>query len=800
MAPVLLRLRAELRSNLRSWLAMSCLVGLAGGLVIAAAAGARRTDTAVSRFATATKTSDVAMPVGSRFGFADLTLDEVKRLPHVASAYLQEGFFYRGRTDKGRTFDGNEVGLAASPDGGGVTQDRPGIVAGRAANPRRIDEAVPEESAARALGLKVGSTFTAKFASSAQGEQILRTQGGGAKFALKGARVTFRVVGISASYSPFSNDNAADTQLSPAFARAYAGRLAEVPAIWVRLRHSKRDLPSFKAAAQRLAGGSRLGFFSLAGILQELQRGIHLQAAALWLLASLGAVAMLLVLGQAIARQALLEADDYPTLRALGMTHRQLFSLTLGRAGVMAAVGAAIAGAIAVGLSPLAPVGANARKVEPHPGVSVDVLIVGGGAVATILLVLAVTAIPAWRAARVGSDASRPWAPTGERRPGLADKAARAGFPPTAVAGVRMALERGSGRTAVPVGATIAGVVLAVAAIVTAISFSASVSHLVRTPRLYGLNWDAEVGDSLSPDLARRGIPLLERDRNIASFSVGTFQELSIDGRVTPVMAMASVRGSIGPSVIDGHLPTRPDELLLATKTMAKLGVGLGDVVTVRARARSARFRVVAKGVLPDNEGAGLRLGRGAMVTFQGLKNLNPAAPRNVFLVRVRSGIAKQTAIASLSKLGTLGVRKPVDIANFNRIDSMPFAIGGLLGTIGVAIMAHTLVSSIRRRRRDLAVLKTLGFERGQISRVVAWQATTIALLAGAIGLPLGIAGGRWAWTIFADELGIVPEPVIPFVAILLVIPVAILVANLIAAVPATIAARTPPALALRSE
>jgi predicted lysophospholipase L1 biosynthesis ABC-type transport system permease subunit len=114
--------------------------------------------------------------------------------------------------------------------------------------------------------------------------------------------------------------------------------------------------------------------------------------------------------------------------------------------------------------------------------------------------------------------------------------------------------------------------------------------------------------------------------------------------------------------------------------------------------------------------------------------------------------------------------------------------------------MGHTLLTSIRRRRRDLAVLKTLGFERGQLSRVVAWQATTIALIAVAIGIPLGIAGARWAWTIFADELGIVPQPVIPFLPILLVVPAAIVVANLIAAVPARLAGRTPVALALRAE
>jgi hypothetical protein len=292
----------------------------------------------------------------------------------------------------------------------------------------------------------------------------------------------------------------------------------------------------------------------------------------------------------------------------------------------------------------------------------------------------------------------------------------------------------------------------------------------------------------------------LKGDRDIASFSAGTFQEASLDGKPTPIMAMERVRGAVAPSAIDGRLPAARDELLLAKKTMDEIGASVGDFVTVRLRGRVARFRVVAKGVIPDNEGAGLRLGRGAMITFRGLERLVPNPPRNVFLLRFRSGVDKQTALRRLSNLGAVGGRKPVDIANFNRVDSMPFAIGGLLGTIGIAVMAHTLLTSIRRRRRDLALLKTLGFERGQISRAVAWQATTIVLVALAIGIPVGIAGGRWAWTIFANDLGIVPEPVFPVLPILLVIPAAIVAANLIAAIPAALAGRTPAAVALRTE
>jgi ABC-type antimicrobial peptide transport system permease subunit len=107
------------------------------------------------------------------------------------------------------------------------------------------------------------------------------------------------------------------------------------------------------------------------------------------------------------------------------------------------------------------------------------------------------------------------------------------------------------------------------------------------------------------------------------------------------------------------------------------------------------------------------------------------------------------------------------------------------------------LVTSIRRRRRDLAILKMLGFVPAQVRWAVAWQATTFVSAALLIGLPVGIAVGRVIWTAFATNLGTLPEPV---TRLLLTIPGAIVLANVIAAVPAVIAGRMRPAPALRAE
>jgi predicted lysophospholipase L1 biosynthesis ABC-type transport system permease subunit len=130
----------------------------------------------------------------------------------------------------------------------------------------------------------------------------------------------------------------------------------------------------------------------------------------------------------------------------------------------------------------------------------------------------------------------------------------------------------------------------------------------------------------------------------------------------------------------------------------------------------------------------------------------------------------------------------------------MPAVLTALLALLAVATLAHTFVTVVRRRRRDLAILKALGFERSQVRSTVAFQATAIVTIALAVGLPLGAVVGQWTWRVFADSLGIVPEPVIPLWVAVGIVPVAILAANVIAAVPGRLASRVPPAAALQVE
>jgi ABC-type lipoprotein release transport system permease subunit len=176
-------------------------------------------------------------------------------------------------------------------------------------------------------------------------------------------------------------------------------------------------------------------------------------------------------------------------------------------------------------------------------------------------------------------------------------------------------------------------------------------------------------------------------------------------------------------------------------------------------------------------------------------------------MVRFAPGVDRSQAQASLvRRLQTVGSfqvaapPKPVDLVNFGRVKNLPLVLAGLLAVLAAATLAHLLVSSIRRRRRDLAVLKTLGFVPRQVRAAVAWQATTLGVVAAVLGIPLGIAAGRWAWLAFTHQLGIVPEPAVSLLVLLAMIPATLAVANIVALLPARAAARSKPALVLRSE
>jgi hypothetical protein len=804
---VWVRALAELRARRSGALAIALLIAVLGGVVMASAAGARRTDTAYPRFLAAYPSGDAFVPVGvpgTHTTMADLRADA--RLPQVAGAIIGKVLNGVAQTTTGRLLWNGQLNLQGLPtQRATLAFNHVKVLSGRLPGPNSTTEVSVGYRAPQDPAVHIGSTI-----------QLRVVRAGVNPFTFDGSHadprqllppVRVKVVGSFLQEGEFQGS--ADVYISPALDRRLQSGAGTIPALLVRLRHGSDDYPAFsKEVVARTPDAFVFGAFDEAPFVH---RQTHVLALALWVFAALGALVTLLIAAQVLARQAFLDGVEVPTLRALGMTRGQVFGVSLLRFAITGVVGAAGAVAVAVALSPLTPIGSLARLAEPHPGIAFNATILLLGAPAVVVAVILVAAIPAWRAANVRGDALGLASFDEPLRPStLATTVARAGLPVSAVAGVRLAVEPGRGRTAVPVRSTLIGLSLSIAALIAAMTFSTSLGHLLATPRLYGWDFDTGVGNPFNGgELASKVIPVLRSDPNIAAFGAGNIQSFVQLGperhsvRVS-VWAFDQLKGEAHPTVLTGRWPQATDEIVLGGRTMRAAGTAIGRTVRVAGPHGSMTLRVVGQVVVPD-AGFAPGLSEGAGMTLRGLRTIFPGAPANVFPLRLKPGVSVSRELASLTpRLPPGTTSDPPDpgatLASLGHVKGLPVLLALLLAVAGAATLSHTLVTSIRRRRRDLAILKTLGFVRRQVTAAIAWQSTTVAILALLVGIPVGITAGRLAWTVFADSMGVVPEPVFALGGTLLLIPAVLIVSNLIAALPARSAGRTRPAIVLRTE
>lgn len=806
MTAVLVHTRAGVRSRWRSWMMLALLVAIAGGSVIALAAGARRTDTAFPRFLRAQRAADMLVfPAGAQ------QPAQVQRLPEVTESATDVGI---------ASTDIDLIPVVVTDGSLGRNVNRLKFLAGRPVDPGRADEVVVGFLAAKSRHLHVGSSLTIHIPAGPPSGSTGSAPGPSDQPPAPRA-VTLRVVGIEAApfeFPPRTGPGNLPVYLSPAFLLTPIGAQAAAQGgqprigVAVRLRRGGRDAAGFQADVDRLAGGP-VASLVLADQSANVQRSMHLQADALWLMAGFATLATALVLLQLLTRQGVEDSADDATVRALGMTSPQLFASGMIRVATMSAAGTVGAVILAGLLSPLLPLG-TARIAEPHPGFALDATAIGLGAAAVLLIVSFLGAAALFGMTRLAG--VRATEPAGQYRPSsLGNVLTVAGLPVVVATGARLALQPGRGRTGVPVRATLAAAAIGVGTMAAAVAFSASLGHLLATPGLYGVTFDAHLESNNNSDI-RAVIPALQRDPDIAAVAVGdTTIPLQAGRIVFGAQVTASVQGSLSTTVIQGRLPIAANEILLGSRTMRDLHAHIGETITVAVQGVTPpiSMRVVGRGVLPSISDLE-QLGRGAVMAPSARAAVAALAPPGTKIpppgdafVRFRPGVNKAEQIAMLqTRLGATGnltvaaPNQPTDLVNFGQVRNLPQILAGLLAVMAAVTMAHLLVSAIHRRRRDLAVLKTLGFVPRQVSAAIAWQATTVVLVALVLGLPLGIAAGRTAWAVVAGQIGVVVRPTVPWAIVLGLVPAALLIANLVAAGPALAAGRIRPATVFRSE
>lgn len=817
--------RAELRRHIRSTVLVAVLIGLASAVALASAAGAQRTDTAYDRLRAASNAPDSVVFSGT--GVAEILtpyvdFSKLALLPEVETLRTVAFMIGEGVGSDGEVLFGGHPNLDTNILGAATAEGHSAlpwkVLEGRLPDPERSDEAAvgymkqvdPQAAVGATIDLRLlkASVTPEELAGAAALPDPERT--------LLGPPIPVKIVGRVIVLDG-NNELAGSTHeifVTPAFVQRYGPSALVAELGMVGLKNGPADIPAFEKGL--FATHPDANVASSEDEASVVRRSVDVRVVTLWLLALMTTIAGFMIFGQALSRLNFTESIENPILSTLGMTRRQLFAVAMVRAAVIGTMAASVAFLGAVAASPLFPSGL-AGVVEPTPGVRVAPIVVGGSLL-VVLCVLALSVIPGLRSARARGDAQGVALLAEPRRPStIALFVARSGLPASAVTGVRLALESGRGRTAVPVRSAMVGLTVAVVALAASLGFSASFGHLLATPGLYGQYMDFGGGYPFGGGFDD-AIAAMVADPGLSDVMVGNWRETvgvqGPEGSVeVNVWGMETLKGSITPTIAQGSWPRNEGEVALGGTTLRQTGAAIGDTVQVRSGDTVIPLKVVGRAVF-GAWGFGPGLAEGAGMTFSQLRSFYPAAERNGFTANLAPGADGAevsarlnpmfeplgTAVGSVNDAGAVGISTETAVNALGNAQRIPLALSAFLALAAIGTLAHVLVMSARRRARDLAVLKTLGFVRRQISAVVAWQASTLVGVALLLGLPLGVAIGRWAWIFFADAIGVVPVPVVDVAPLAAAIPVALLLANLIALIPGRLAARTPPAAVLRSE
>jgi putative ABC transport system permease protein len=781
------RARARWRAAGRSWLLWSVVLGVAAGIPLAAASGARRTETAYERFLDDTEAFDLLVVNGGttpdnvnrQFDFDDLA-----SRPEVAETARLNYYLPEGLRPDGLPLTSTDLLPVAPVDGAfGTEMNEVRILSGRL--PEGQDEIALTPLASDEAGAEVGD--------------VLRMDLGGTDAASQPAHVVtdpdgrFEVVGLIASnagFPPASGGVPPIALLSPAYAEEHPDA-AQI--LTVRLVAGTAGISDFVNDLVRIGAPDQVVTANRSELSSLVQRGLDVQATALRAFATVVATVVVLLAFQVLRARLAADAAEDEVWRALGLTRRQLDRSRAGLGLAVAPVAAAIALLTALALSPLFVVGV-AEDVDPG-GMPVDAAALVAGVLVTLGVALLLHLGAAWWYAVIDR-VHRLRA----RRPRFVPVVAAIGAPPTLVTGVRLAVEGGRGGRPVPTRSAVVGVGVGVAAVTGVLVFAASLNHLFDEPALYGWPWDAQVGGPFTPDLSDLADDL-RQEQGVEAVALATSDSLTVDDLDVDVLAMDPDQG-LAPTVAEGRAPADAGEAMLGVRTARQLGVGVGDPVTAALGDRTADLEVVGIGVLPGFSGiAGL--GEGMSLSLDGLRRLDPATITNVVLVDVTPDAIGEAIVDDLQRdwPGDLVLpSKPTDLGALERVGGLPSVVALVLAVGGLLSLAVVLVSSVRRRRWELATFKAIGFVRRQVAVAITWQATTLVVLGLVVGLPLGIAAGRLLWLFLADRVGAPDVPVVPVGQLAALVVVTLVAGALTGAVPALLATRTRASTALRAE
>ena len=212
-----------------------------------------------------------------------------------------------------------------------------------------------------------------------------------------------------------------------------------------------------------------------------------------------------------------------------------------------------------------------------------------------------------------------------------------------------------------------------------------------------------------------------------------------------PFVGYEGDAGWLGYALIEGRWFAGPGEVVAPTNVFTQTGLHVGDTLTVQAGGRTVTVTLVGEIFDTPRESDDSLVLRGA---WADLAALDPTAQPSRWEAQPVAGAAIQDYRTTLQDAIGLGAR--VFVEGDSADDGSFLLFLSVVGVMGIVLVAmsiggvfNTVLLETRQRTREVAVLKAIGLTPAQVVAMVIATVVPVGLLAGLIGVPVGLAAQR---------------------------------------------------------
>ena len=213
--------------------------------------------------------------------------------------------------------------------------------------------------------------------------------------------------------------------------------------------------------------------------------------------------------------------------------------------------------------------------------------------------------------------------------------------------------------------------------------------------------------------------------------------------------------------MVKGHQPTGDGQIALPSKLADQLSVNIGDKVTLAANygsgiSGSDSVELTVCGFTEDTNGAYGSYGGAAVIGDNTMAKLKGAdsesdlmftgmtldideSKADAAVPAIRKLLPEGYSIETRQKAGDEAL-KSLSQSGTNAVTVFLMCFGILAMFVAALVIANTFQVLVAQRRRTLALLRTIGAQKGQLYRSVIGEAAILGLIASALGIVFGSA------------------------------------------------------------